>query len=88
MLRRRHGHLVAVVVCEHAALLVAADCAFAAVTVPPVAAIAVRPPMASPDPRRNARRSTDVLDTVDRILVRWERRAIPLVFFLSIVIPP
>ena len=63
----------------------AAVAAVACVTVPPVAAIAVKPPIAKPDPRKNARRSTVVWATSVRILVRWGRLATPLVFFLSIV---
>ena len=63
----------------------AAVAAVAWVTVPPVAAIAVKPPIAKPDPRKNARRSTVVWATSVRILVRWGRLATPLVFFLSIV---
>jgi hypothetical protein len=63
-----------------------AACADACCTVPPVAAIAASPPIARPEPRRNARRSTEALAASDRILVRWERRAIPLVFFLNIVL--
>ena len=61
----------------------AASCAWACVTVPPVTPIAANPPMARPDPRRNVRRSTAVSAAADRILVRWGRRATPLVFFLS-----
>jgi hypothetical protein len=63
-----------------------ADWAEAWVTVPPVAPIAAKPPMAKPDPRRNERRSTDFSDTFDRRLALWGRRATPLVFFLSIFI--
>ena len=66
----------------------AAVAAVAWLTVPPVAATAARPPMARPDPRRNARRSTEAFATSDRIEVRWGRRATPLVFFLSMVFLP
>src|SRR6056297_3264929 len=66
----------------------AAVAALAFVTVPPMAPIAARPPMARPLPRRNARRSTDFPATSDRILVRWGRLATPLVFFLSMFSSP
>src|SRR6056297_2160103 len=66
----------------------AAVAALALVTVPPVAPIAAKPPMARPLPRKNARRSTDLPPTSDRILVRWERLATPLVFFLSMFASP
>ncbi len=65
-----------------------ADAAEAWVTEPPVAEIAARPPIAKPLPRKNARRSTDFSATSDRIPVRWERRATPLVFFLNILFLP
>ncbi len=67
---------------------VAAVAAEACCTVPPVAAIAARPPIARPDPRKNARRSTEALAASERILVRWGRRATPLVFFLSMFLSP
>ena len=57
--------------------------ASAFVTEPPVAAIAVSPPIARPEFLRKVRRSTYVSATWFRMPVRWERRAIPLVFFLS-----
>ena len=44
--------------------------------------------MASPEPRKKARRSTDLLAASDRIPDRWGRRATPLVFFLNIFLLP
>ena len=65
----------------------AAVCAEAWVTVPPVAEIAARPPMAKPEPRKNERRSTDFSAMSDSMPVRWGRRATPLVFFFSMFLP-
>ena len=65
-------------------LLSAAVAAEALVTVPPVTARADNPPMARPEPRRKARRSTDVSAALDRIDSLRGRPATPFVFFLSI----
>src|SRR6056297_785957 len=62
-----------------------ADCALACVTAPPVALIAARPPIARPDPRRNERLSTDLLEISEIRPVRAARRVSPPVFFLSMM---
>ena len=60
-------------------------CALACVTDPAVALIAASPPMARPEPRRKARRSTEDPAISDRMPLRDARRATPFVFFLNMV---
>jgi hypothetical protein len=67
---------------------VAADCAVACVTEPPVAAIAAKPPIARPDPRKKPRRSMPFDPLFTMIGERPDRRVYPLVFFLSIFFLP
>ena len=65
-----------------------AAAALALVTVPPTAPTAASPPMARPEPRRNARRSTDFSATCARAEPERALFATPLVFLLSIFLLP
>jgi hypothetical protein len=67
---------------------VAADWAVACVTDPPVAAIAVKPPIARPEPRKKPRLSTVLLPFFTVIGELPDRRVCPLVFLLSMVFLP